>query len=160
MNTAGDWTAPWGRTALVVALVAALATACSSEADPTVALGPVRAGEVVATVAAPASLEPRDRVVVQAPASGTVAELLVEDGDVVAAGDPVLRLTAPSIDQTIAQAEAAVSAADALAGVETGLDLSPVFGAVSSQPRPSSRDCCRPSPSRPRPSPTRPPASR
>ncbi len=126
-------TARLGRTALTVAVVAALTAACSSEPEPTVVLGPVTSGEVVATVAAPATLEPRDRVVVQAPASGTVAELLVEDGDVVASGDPLLRLTAPSIDQTIAQAEAAVSAADALAGVDAGIDLSPVFGAVSSQ---------------------------
>src|SRR5690606_7841168 len=105
-------------TASVLAGTLLLATAaCSSDPGPPIVLSPVTTGEVVETVAAPTTLQPRDRVEVQAPASGTVAELLVDDGDEVAAGDPLVRLTAPSIEQTIAQAEAAVAAADALAGV-------------------------------------------
>lgn len=122
-----------GRALLVGAVAAALVAGCSPDAPSGIVLGPVTSGEVVATIAAPATLEPRDRVAVQAPASGTVAQLLVEDGDTVSTGDPLLRLTAPSIDQTIAQAEAAVAAADALAGVESGFDLSPLIAAVSSQ---------------------------
>jgi HlyD family secretion protein len=121
----------WGAAPLV--LLALVTAGCSSDPGPQVTLGPVTSGEVVETVAAPARLEPRDRVVVEAPASGTVAELLVADGDVVTAGDPLVRLTAPTIDQSIAQAEAAVEAADALSGVQAGIDLSPILDAVSSQ---------------------------
>lgn len=121
------------RSVVAVVLAALLVTGCSSPSGPEITLGPVTAGVVVESVAAPATLEPRDRVVVEAPASGTVAELFVTDGDVVAAGDPLARLTAPSIDQSIAQAEAAVAAADALAGVQAGVDLSPIIGAVSGQ---------------------------
>lgn len=129
-------TRPRRRPVTVTVLAMALlltAAGCSSDPGPAVVLAPVTTGDVVETVAAPTTLQPRDRVVVQAPASGTVAALLVDDGDEVAAGDPLVRLTAPSIEQTIAQAEAAVAAADALAGVEAGIDLSPVFGAVSAQ---------------------------
>lgn len=121
------------RVAALLVLPAVVAGACSSDPGPRIVLGPVTAGDVVETVAAPASLEPRDRVVVTAPASGTVAELFVGDGDVVAAGDPLARLTAPSIEQTIARAEAAVAAADALSRVSTGVDLSPIIGAVGRQ---------------------------
>lgn len=117
----------------VLVLLAVAAAACSGTAGPVVSLDDVEPGTVVQTVVAPATIEPRDRVTVEAPASGTVAELLVADGDTVAIGDPLLRLTAPSIDQGIAQAEAAVAAADALANVQAGVDLSPLVGAVSDQ---------------------------
>lgn len=127
---------PRGRGGLVAAGVVAaglLAAGCTSSPEPVLSLGEVTTGEVVETVAAPATLEPRDRVVVAAPASGTVARLLVEDGDVVEAGDDLLRLAAPSVDQSIAQARAAVEAADALAGVQAGVDLSPLLDAVGGQ---------------------------
>lgn len=118
---------------LAAGLLAGLTTACSDDDALEVSFGSVTSGEVVETVAAPMTLQPRDRVVVEAPASGTVAELMVADGDRVAAGDPLVRLSAPSIDQTIAQAEAAVDAADALSSVQAGIDLSPLFDAVSGQ---------------------------
>lgn len=124
----------WGvRTAASFVAVGMAAAACSADPGPPIVLGEVTVGEVVETVAAPATLEPRDRVSVAAPASGTVAELLVADGDRVEQGDPLVRLTAPSVEQTIAQAQAAVEAADALAGVQAGVDLSPLIGAVRDQ---------------------------
>lgn len=122
-----------GRAALAASLLAVPLGACSNDDAPQVTFGRVTAGEVVETVAAPTTLHPRDRVVVDAPASGTVAELLVGDGDRVAVGDPLVRLSAPSIDHSIAQAEAAVAAADALSGVQAGIDLSPLFDAVGGQ---------------------------
>jgi HlyD family secretion protein len=119
---------------LTIVLAASLVlAACSGDDGPTVVLGTVTADEVVETVAAPATIQPRDRVTVSAPATGVVAELLVADGDTVAAGDPLVRLTSPTVDQAIAQAEAAVSAADALARVQGGIDLSPLFTLVGDQ---------------------------
>lgn len=117
----------------LVAAAALVASACQGDAGPALEFGEVTSGEVVETVAAPATLEPRDRVTVTAPATGVVAELLVADGDEVAAGDPLVRLDAPSVQQSIAQAEAAVTAANALAGIQTGVDLSPLLGAVREQ---------------------------
>jgi len=121
-----------GRVAVVLAASLVLA-GCSGDDGPTVVLGTVTVDEVVETVAAPATIQPRDRVTVSAPATGVVAELLVADGDTVAAGDPLVRLTSPSVEQAIAQAEAAVNAADALARVQGGIDLSPLFGLVGDQ---------------------------
>lgn len=116
-----------------LAVTAVLAAACRADAGPELEFGEVTSGEVVETVAAPATIEPRDRVTVNAPATGVVAELLVSDGDEVAAGDPVVRLDAPTVEQSIAQAEAALNAANALAGIQTGVDLSPLIGAVREQ---------------------------
>ena len=117
----------------LAAAAALVASACQGDPGPALEFGEVASGEVVETIAAPATLEPRDRVTVTAPATGVVAELLVADGDEVAAGDPLLRLDAPSVQQSIAQAEAAVTAANALAGIQTGVDLSPLLGAVREQ---------------------------
>lgn len=119
-------------TASIVAL-ALVATGCRGDAGPTLTFGEVETGEVVETVAAPATLQPRDRVTVKAPATGVVAELFVEDGDQVQTGDPLLRLDAPTIQQSIEQAQAALTAADSLAGIQTGVDLSPLIGAVRQQ---------------------------
>lgn len=117
----------------LVAAAALAASACRGDQGPVLEFGEVTSGEVVETIAAPATLEPRDRATVTAPATGVVAELLVADGDEVAAGDPLVRLDAPSVQQSIAQAEAAVTAANALAGIQTGVDLSPLIGAVREQ---------------------------
>lgn len=118
---------------LLAGAAAAVLAACSSGAAPDIELGTVTSGEVVETVAAPATIEPADRVTVSAPASGVVVELMVEDGDVVKTGDPLLRLDAPTVLQSVEQAEAAVAAADALAGVQTGIDLSPLISGVRTQ---------------------------
>jgi HlyD family secretion protein len=118
---------------LVAGLV--LLTSCRGEDAPELQTAEVVAGEVVQTVAAAAQLEPAGRVTVSSPAGGEVAELLVGDGDVVEPGDPLVRLTSGSVELQIAQAEAAVDAADALAGAATtaGVDLSPVLGALRGQ---------------------------
>jgi HlyD family secretion protein len=121
---------------LVVAVVAALAlSSCRGEEAPLVETAEVVAGEVVQTVAAAAQLEPAGRVSVAAPAGGEVAELLVGDGDEVREGDPLVRLRSGSVELQIAQAQAAVDAADALAGAASsaGVDLSPVLGALRGQ---------------------------
>ena len=111
----------------VVALVLLVAAGCSSGEDAVFAYGDGVAGEVTETVAAPASIQPRERSEVVAPATGVVAELLVADGDEVVAGAVRLRLGSPSLAQQIAQAEAAVAAARSLGAVSAGTDLSPLL---------------------------------
>jgi HlyD family secretion protein len=108
---------------------------CSGEDAPEIQTAEVISGEVVQTVAAAAQLEPAGRVTVTAPAGGEVAEMLVGDGDVVAVGDPLVRLRSSSVELQIAQAQAAVDAADALASAAggAGLDLSPILSAFRGQ---------------------------
>jgi multidrug efflux pump subunit AcrA (membrane-fusion protein) len=119
--------------ALVALLV--LVAACSGEETPTIETAEVSRGEVVQTVAAAAAIDPAGVVTVTAPVSGEIDELFVADGDEVAVGDPLVRLASETIDQQIAQAEAAVDAAGALSGLSAGagLDLAPVLGAFRSQ---------------------------
>ena len=112
---------------VALALVVLVAAGCSSSGDVAFAYGTVVAGEVTETVAAPASIQPRERSQVVAPTTGVVAELLVADGDDVVMGQVLLRLGSPSLAQQIAQAEAAVAAARSLGAVSTGTDLSPLL---------------------------------
>lgn len=126
--TTGGWTR-----ATVVGLVLVLAAACSDGEGPGITYGEVTSGEVVETVAAPATIQPAGQATVVAPASGEVAELAVADGDRVERGEMLVRLTSGSVVQRIAQAEAAVAAADGLSEVSAGADLSPVLEAVGAQ---------------------------
>jgi HlyD family secretion protein len=123
------------RSVSLLVAVATLAMACDRDEGPQVETERVDAGEVVQTVAAAARLEPAARVTVTAPVGGEVAELLVEDGDVVEAGDRLVRLRSDAIDLQIAQAEAALGSADAAAGAAgaAGVDLSPVLRALRGQ---------------------------
>jgi HlyD family secretion protein len=117
---------------LSLALVLA---ACSSEPDVVLETASVSTGEVVQTVAAAAAIDAAGMVTVTAPVTGEIEELFVDDGDVVAVGDPLLRLSSETIEQQIAQAEAAVDAGAAFSEVSAGagLDLAPVIGAFRSQ---------------------------
>jgi HlyD family secretion protein len=119
----------------VLLALAVLAVACDREEGPAVDTARVQAAEVVQTVAAAAQLEPAGRVALTAPVGGEIAELLVDDGDEVEAGDRLVRLTSDAIDLQIAQAEAAIDSADAAAGAAgaAGVDLSPVLGALRGQ---------------------------
>jgi HlyD family secretion protein len=123
------------RAAASLAAVALVLAGCSGDEGPTVDTAEVSSGEVVQTVAAVASLEPAARVSVNAPIGGRVSRLLVEDGQRVEAGDPIAELSSESLELQIAQAEAAVRSADALAGAAgaSGVDLSPLFGAFRGQ---------------------------
>lgn len=113
---------------------ALLLAACDRDEGPEVETARVGSGEVVETVAAAAELEPAARVPVTAPAGGEVVELHVEDGDEVEEGDLLLRLRSDNIELQIAQAEAALQSADAMAGLGgAGVDISPLFGAVRGQ---------------------------
>lgn len=115
---------------------ALLAVGCAGDPAPTVTYGRVTTGVVTETIAAPATIEPRDRVVVRAPSSGRVLALNVADGDLVTAGDLLFQVSSSAIDSTIAQAQAAVDAAGelgSLGGVTAALDLAPVYDTVADQ---------------------------
>ena len=121
---------------LVLALVSALVlSACTREQAPTIETAEVRSGEVIQTVQAPAQLDASDRAEVSAPLGGEVEELLVGDGDIVAAGDTLVRLASDSLDAQIAQAESVVASAEEVgaASAGAGFDLSPVLGAFRGQ---------------------------
>lgn len=126
---------PVRRAAASLAVVALVLAGCQGDEGPTVDTAEVTSGEVVQTVAAVASLEPAARVSVNAPIGGRISRLLVEDGQRVEAGEPIAELSSESLELQIAQAEAAVRSADALAGAAgaSGLDLSPLFGAFRGQ---------------------------
>jgi len=123
------------RLSLAAALSLLVLTACTGSGDVEVEVATVEPGEVVQTVAAAGELEPTERATVTAPTGGEVAELLVGDGDVVEAGDPLVRLASDAIDQQVAQAESAVDAAEGLAAsaAGAGVDVSPVVGAFRAQ---------------------------
>lgn len=117
-------------------MAALLAAACGGDVPPSVTYGEVTSGVVTETIAAPATIEPRDRVVVRSPSSGRVFALDVADGDVVKAGDVLFQVESSAIDSTIAQAQAAVDAAGelgALGGITAALDLAPVYDTVADQ---------------------------
>ena len=114
-------------------VVAVAASACRGSTDVSVELAEVTSAEVVRTIAAPAVVEPRGRTAVTTEVLGEVAAVLVDDGDAVQEGDPLVVLESPSLDLQIEQAQAAVDAADALSGVQAGVDLSPLIGAVRGQ---------------------------
>jgi multidrug efflux pump subunit AcrA (membrane-fusion protein) len=121
---------------VIVGLTAAalMVSACDRDDELEIETARVVSGEVVETVAAAAELEPAARVAVTAPAGGEIVELHVDDGDEVEAGDPLLRLRSDTIELQIAQAEAALEAADAMTGLSGGgVDISPLFGAVRGQ---------------------------
>ncbi len=123
------------RAGLLALLGFVVLAGCTADGDVEVEVASVRSGEVAQTVAAAARLEPAARVTVNAPIGGEVAELLVGDGDVVSAGDPLVRLASDALDDQVAQAEAAVAAAENAAGgaMGAGFDLAPVVGALRAQ---------------------------
>jgi HlyD family secretion protein len=121
---------------LVLALVSGLVlSACTSDDGPTIETATVRAGEVVQTVQAPAQLDASDRADVSATVGGEVEQLLVQDGDIVEAGEPLVRLASASLASQVEQAEAVVASAEELgaASAGAGFDLSPVLEAFRGQ---------------------------
>ncbi len=112
---------------LLVALGATLLirTLTSSSADTTVTGTPVTVarGDLTLAVNATGSVEPRREADLAMPVSGIVAELLVAPGDVVAVGDPLLRLDSRQLSIDLAAASAAVAIAEAdLQALRDGAD--------------------------------------
>lgn len=91
--------------AVATAAVVALA-GCSGGDTPEIRTAKVGRADVVELVNAPASVVARAQATVTAPADATVAEVLVDDGESVVAGVPLLRLESPSATARLLQARA------------------------------------------------------
>lgn len=96
-----------------VMLAALLLPACSSEEGPVIETGTVGRQTVVETVEAPASVVAAASAVVSAPANGTVARVLVRDGERVQRGEILFVVESPGAEQNLARAEQAASGAAA-----------------------------------------------
>ena len=73
----------------------------------------VRRGALAVTVDATGSLAPHSQVSLAFETSGRVAEVFIEDGQPVKAGQPLARLETDELELQVAQAEAALAAAKA-----------------------------------------------
>jgi HlyD family secretion protein len=106
----------------IIAAVAALAAlagggyawfAMGSEAPPPARGATVSRGDLVETAAASGTIEPHVQVEVKSRASGEVIELLVAEGDTVAAGDLLVRLDPADAARALRSAEVAARRASA-----------------------------------------------
>lgn len=80
-------------------------TGCTSS-EPDIRTARVERADVVELVNAPASVAARAQATVTAPADGTVADVLVDDGASVVAGVPLMRLSSPTATTRLVQARA------------------------------------------------------
>jgi HlyD family secretion protein len=123
-----QWPVAGGTVVAALAIMTGLigVAACSSGPNSAVQVATVGYGTVAQVVQAPANILPKDQVVLAAPADGTVARLDVADGQQVAAGQVLARISAPAATQQLAAAKRAAAQADSAgAGVPatpTGFD--------------------------------------
>ena len=104
---------------LVGSLLIAVLSACGGGTDSSITKTPVGYGAVTEIVEAPASVTPKAQITVSAAAAGSVADLMVKDGQQVAAGQPLLRIDSPEAQGQLAAAKAADAQA-ASQGQNTG----------------------------------------
>jgi HlyD family secretion protein len=109
---------------LVIAAVVGVViwqTQSASQADQDVRTTVVERGDMLVAVTASGNIEPEARSVLSFEASGRVAEVPVEMGDVVEAGDVVAQLDTERLTLQLAQAQGALASAEAqLADLENG----------------------------------------
>jgi HlyD family secretion protein len=89
------------------ALGALLLAGCTGGDGDDVSVATVGRADVVEIVNAPATVAARAQSTVSAPADGTVAEVFVRDGTKVKAGQRLLRISSPSAQQRLRQAQRA-----------------------------------------------------
>ena len=82
-------------------------TACSSGGPSGITKAPVAYGQVTQVVEAPANVTPKSQITVDATAAGTVAQLMVADGQHVKAGQTLLRIDSPDAQAQLSAAKAA-----------------------------------------------------
>lgn len=106
------------RARLAIALLSAIVACSPARSDRDPAAGALSAGSTVAvrdsliasTIDFNGVAEPAQQATVATKLMGTVAEVLVHEGDAVTSGQPLLRIDARDVDAKAAQAAAAVSA--------------------------------------------------
>jgi multidrug efflux pump subunit AcrA (membrane-fusion protein) len=109
----------------VAALLAAvvLIAGCSGGGESEIQTAPVTRGDVTEVVEAPATIAAKATTTLNAPASGTVGELSVKDGQRVRRGQVLLRIDSPGAEKQLEQArqadaEAAQAGKVSLPGVD------------------------------------------
>ena len=100
--------------------LALLLAGCSGDEAPDVRTAPVQRADVVEVVEAPGTVQARSSATLRAPADATVAEVLVEDGATVQAGDVILRLDSPAARKRLRQAREAEAQAARAVRVDLG----------------------------------------
>lgn len=80
---------------------------CGGGGDSGIARAPVGYGAVTEIVEAPATVTPKAQITVDASAAGSVAQLMVADGQHVDAGQPLLRIDSPEAKAQLDAAKAA-----------------------------------------------------
>jgi HlyD family secretion protein len=90
-----------------LAASALLLAGCSSDDAPAVKTATVGRGDVTEVVEAPGTVQPRASASVSAPAAGTVATLLVADGQQVQAGQVLMTIDSPQAQAQLASAQQA-----------------------------------------------------
>ncbi|HEU5355265.1 MAG TPA: efflux RND transporter periplasmic adaptor subunit [Actinocrinis sp.] len=115
----------WAAAGLLLTLAVVVATAalagCSSNTDPQVKTAAVGYATVAQVVQAPANIVPKAQVNLSAPADGTVANLTVQDGQRVTAGQLLGVVSSPAAQQQLAEAKKARDQAASAggSGIET-----------------------------------------
>lgn len=105
---------------VTTALLVAGLSACGGGHDTSIATAPVGYGPVTEVVEAPANVTPKAQLTVNAAAAGTVAQLMVSDGQTITAGQTLLRIDSPEAQATLDQAEQADAAAAAQSSAKGG----------------------------------------
>lgn len=112
-------------TLLAGIVLAALTAASCGGGETDLSLGNVSVGTVAELVEAPATVTAKSAVTLTAPTGGTLAALYVNSGDAVKAGRILALIDSPEAEDQLAQAEAALKAANrSSGGFGGGTDLS------------------------------------
>ena len=104
------------RWALLAAAAAIGLAGCAQPAEPQeqdVPAAIVRRSDIVVEITASGRVEPHTRADLAFEGSGKVAEVLVQEGSVVRAGDEVARLETEALELQVEQAKAALASAQA-----------------------------------------------
>lgn len=96
------------RSVLVAVPALALVAGCAGDSGAPISTARADRATVTEVVDAPGTVTARAQAIVSAPASGSVAALLVEEGQMVHAGEVIMRLRSDQAQQSLQQAQAAV----------------------------------------------------
>ena len=117
LNVSAAWSAIWSHRWFVLAVLLALGAGGWQGArlifGPAVVVDQVPRGNLVETVVASGHVETPYRVEIGSQITGTVDEVLVEEGERVSKGQPLISLESRELKATVVQAQGAVAQAEA-----------------------------------------------
>jgi multidrug efflux pump subunit AcrA (membrane-fusion protein) len=108
---------PHPRLVIPLLAVALVVAGCSRGPDDRFASEEVRRADVTERISAPGSVQPNASADVTAPSAGKLVTLQVRDGARVKRNQVVARISSPSVDDALRQAEAANTAANSAGGI-------------------------------------------